>query len=763
MGWQTSLLLGFAVLAPVTSASAQSTPLGASPEPSGDATQVSAAPADPPSSQGETGLADIVVTAQRRSENLQRAAISVTAVTGAELVERGVTSPTQLTQLAPALQITQLGGPYTSYTLRGVTSAGANAFADPAIAVNFNQVYLATPTAAFGLYYDLERIEVLKGPQGTLYGRNATGGAINIIPRRPQIGVTSAEIGMEAGNYDLLLGRAAVNLPVGGDVAIRIASQALTRGGYFSDDTGDENGEAIRASIFARSGNLSVLAVADYAHSNDSGGGATVVKRCADGVGACFFGDPFQSLQDQPAAFAPLAPQSRNTFNNSEYYGVAATIELETEIGTLTIIPAYRQSKVRLVSNIPGFYFREYDDPRQTTVEARFTSKSQGPFSWLVGGYYLDATIKGIGNTESAAGRSFSANYYDQSTKSWAGFGQLGYEIANGLRLTGSARYSHERKRSDSVRYTLRNLIGPDPVLPLEMPNIPPSFAVDAERSWDSANYRVGAEWDVGPASLLYANVGTGFKAGGFYFGVPGANSYEPEEVVAYTIGSKNRFFDNRLQLNAEAFWLDYNDQQLSYIKVLGGSAIQVTENIGQARIKGGEVEALFRPTPDTLLSFQGQYTDARYKSLVYTTVAPPPQGTACAVAPTTGGFSVNCSGRDVLRAPKWVLSGSIEQSFTLPSDARIVAFANIRYESARELDLSYIPESRVGDNKRIDASLSYRPDGDRFSVTAFVNNLTDDAVIAAETVNPAYAVTRVVTATLRPPRTYGVRLGTRF
>ncbi|RYE00851.1 MAG: TonB-dependent receptor, partial [Sphingomonadales bacterium] len=130
--------------------------------------------------QDPAGLEEIVVTAQRREENLQRAAVSVTAVSGEALATRGVTTAAALTQVAPALQVSPAAGPYTVFTIRSVSNFGGNAFSDPAIAVNLSGVYLATPTAVQGLFYDLERVEVLKGPQGTLYGRNATGGAINI-------------------------------------------------------------------------------------------------------------------------------------------------------------------------------------------------------------------------------------------------------------------------------------------------------------------------------------------------------------------------------------------------------------------------------------------------------------------------------------------------------------------------------------------------------------------------------------------------------
>lgn len=705
----------------------------------------------------EGGLEEIVVTAQRREESLQRAAISVTAISGEGLLTRGVTTAQQLTQVAPALQVSPAAGPYTVFTIRSVSNFGGNAFSDPAIAVNFSGEYLATPTAVHGLFYDLERIEVLKGPQGTLYGRNATGGAINILPQRARIGERSGALNLEAGNYKRLAVSGAVNLPVGETSALRAAYQIVQRDGYFSDGTEDESGKAARLSFrFQPSDTLTVDIVGDYTHQGGRGGGATVRKRC--GSGTCFIGDPWTSLSDQPAAYAPLAPQSRTQFIDSDYYGLLANIDVVTPVGTLTLIPAYRRSDIRYNSTQAGFQILEHQKPEQLSMEARLASPTGQPLSWVVGGYYLKTDVTARSNTESAAARTYSDQLIDTSGKTAAAFGQLTFAITPAFRLTGGLRYTWERKTSDSERFTVRNVPGPDPIIPV-IPVGPPAFIVDQSLTFDAVTWRAGVEFDAGPSSLIYANVGTGFKAGGFFLGPPGANSYKPERVTAYTIGTKNRFLDNRLQINAEAFFLKYRDQQLGYVKLVPPAVVLVTENIGQVETKGVEVEAEMLITPTTRLGLQAQWLDADVKELVYNTIAPPAPSSQCKIT----GTLVDCSGLRALRSPEWVWSANIEQRFPLASGDQIVASLFSRYESARELDIGYIPETREGSSTRTDAVLTYEFRDLRLSVSAFVNNIEDSVVISNATPNPSYSANGVVAATLRAPRTFGVRLSSRF
>ena len=214
-------------------------------------------------------------TAQQREKKKQKAANAVSAVAGDTLTRSSVTQATDLTRLVPSIQVAPASA-LTQIYLRGVGTFGSNAFADQGVAFNLDGVYLSRPAAPAGLFYDLERIEVLKGPQGTLYGRNATGGAINVITAKPRLGELGGYANAEYGNYNALKGSAAVNVPLGEHAAFRLAGQYAKHDGYYSDGYDDEDTQAVRGQLKFDTGNgFSALFSADYAHVGGMGSGGT--------------------------------------------------------------------------------------------------------------------------------------------------------------------------------------------------------------------------------------------------------------------------------------------------------------------------------------------------------------------------------------------------------------------------------------------------------------------------------------------------------
>lgn len=252
------------------------------------------------------GLQEIIVTAQRREENLQKAALAVSAIAGNALTQQSVTQATDLSRLIPSIQI-QPAHSYTQIYLRGVGTFGANSFAENSVAFNLDGVYLSRPAGPSGLFYDLERVEVLKGPQGTLYGRNATGGAINIITAKPKRDRFEGYANAEYGNYDTLKLSGAVNAPLGNAAALRIAGQLSQHDGYFSDGSDDERTRAVRGQILlAPEGSRFDMTISvDYAHLGGIGGGGTIVPLVRSGsrLGAS---DP--RVQAAYQSYAPTAP-----------------------------------------------------------------------------------------------------------------------------------------------------------------------------------------------------------------------------------------------------------------------------------------------------------------------------------------------------------------------------------------------------------------------------------------------------------------------
>lgn len=717
---------------------------------------------------GDSELATIVVTAQRRTEDAQRAALAVTTVSGAEIQGRGISQTEDLASLSASLHVNTSAGPYATFAIRSVSSLSGNAFADPAVAVNLNGVYLATPTVIHGLYFDLERVEILKGPQGTLYGRNATAGAINIIPKKPTFEL-GGDANLEVGDYSRFNIGGALNLPLSDKVAWRVAGQRVRRDGFMSDGTSDDKGEAVRSSLlFQPTSDLSILVSADYAHQGGKGPGATIRKRCdliGGSGGACFVADPYTGIADLASQYTSVgeAPPTRNTYIDGDYYGVGTNIDLTTGIGTFSFVGGWRKSDNSYVGTGTSWQLRERQRPTQKSAELRLASSSSSPLQYIFGVYYLDTEIHARAQSENLSRKLFSDSFTNASGWTWAAFTQLSYALAEPLRLTGGLRYTYEKKSTDSQRYTLANTVGPDPVIPAG-PTGTASILLNDTRSWDKVNWKVGLEYDAGKRNLLYANVSTGFKAGGFYFGPPAAHSYEPEKVTAYTIGSKNRFLGNRLQLNAEAFYLDYVDQQVSFVKLVGPSAVLVTENAGKSHAYGVEVEADFLAAPETRLGAQLQFIHAVYDSFAYTTIAPPGSTTTCSVTgPSAGVFSVDCSGNTPARTPRWTISVNGEQGFRLDNGGRIFGEARVRYQSGYDADTAYQVETRTYDTARVNLALGYTTPDRRFTVKAFVDNVTDVVTIANATVNTAYNVNNIVGINLEPPRTFGVRASANF
>lgn len=710
-----------------------------------------------------SALEEVIVTAQHVSENLQRAAISVTIATGDSLIERGIVDTAGLAKLVPGITIAP-NNAYTNYNIRGITSGGTNALSDTAIAVNYNGVSLAFPSSASGLYYDLERVELVNGPQGTLYGRNATAGAINVVARRPDFDAFSADFGVDMGSYHLGNARGAVNIPLSENSGLRIAGQTANHSGYYSDGNGNQHDKALRVSYLVEpTDDLSLYLTADYATSDDNGLGTTLQQSC--GTGFCFIGERRTGLGDLMQYLPRPRPRS---YTDSYFWGLTGTLEWTTDLGTLTVIPAYRRVSAHTMANNASFgAIRGWDDPSQKSIEVRFASPQDYRFKYQAGIYGLDANVDGVGNSETAANRSWSANFYTAKTTSYAPFAQLTYSLTDTFRLVAGARYTVDRKKTDSLRYTLLNTAGPDVVLPNVPPTVGPdvrfNLALTEQKKWNSTTYKVGVEWDVAPNSFAYLDVRSGFKAGGFFFGPPGNNTYDPEELTAYSFGSKNRFFDDRLQANVEAFLYDYTGQQLAVNLLLNGQAVVTTQNVGHSKIRGVELALDWLPFDNTRIGSSVRWAKGDYDRLVYVqSTGKATSGTAstsaCTVTPQAASqFRWDCSGLGFPNLSKLAANLDVEQVFPLANGGEISAQLNLRYQGPRETSLQFTAGSRTASSRFMDANIQYRAPGGNWDLTAFVNNLVNNqAIVRAQATGINSSV--IYFAGVGTPRTYGLR-----
>lgn len=751
----------------------------------------------------QSGLVDIVVTAQRQVESSQRAAVPLSVIDGQAFRESSITQVEGLNSLAPALSITPTNTGNAAF-IRGVGNFTLAPNSDPAIAFNYDGVYVGRPTSTTGVFYDLDRIEVLKGPQGILYGRNATGGAINILPNQPRIGERSGYASVAFGNYETVNAQGAINVPIGARSALRLSASRSTHDGYLSDGTSDERTGAVRLQFKSElTDALTVRIAGDYAHNGGLGSGI-------DSIG--FYGAtladftpsniPIGSGLNAPVSQAfrtsrvtaignRLPPLSR-PFQDNTFYGVNAEIAYDTGVGTLTVIPAYRKAELNFLANAGGSPYFNQEEDTQYSLEARFAGERIGPIDYQIGAYYYDEFLDVVTRLTSGANANFQQPKYD--TKSYAGFGRLTLHLDDRLRLVGGLRYTMDRKRFDTVQLTsiIACTRGPRncpnaPTVPLfsnpsELGYVFPAMGGgplpifvngvatgalsirrdiivnDRRLNNNKLTYRGAIEFDLAPKSLLYASVESGYRSGGFSVAV-GFETYRPETIIAYTIGSKNRFFDNKLQLNVEGFVWDYKNQQVSRTaQDLAGNPANYVQNIGSSKIKGFEVDTQLLVTPTTLIGANVQYLDAKQKDFTF------PQGpdrplTGCPITtinPTR--FQVDCSGFDSYNSPKWTFNLSGRQTIEL-GEYELVLSADTQYRSRRYIGFAYLPEQLIGSSWATNAQIKFGPDDDSWSIAAYVRNIENNRV-------PIYSIVgnaRFFTFGTTPPRTYGIRLATEF
>ncbi|MBL8551374.1 MAG: TonB-dependent receptor [Hyphomonadaceae bacterium] len=728
----------------------------------------------------EVGLADIVVTAQRREEILQRAAIAVSAVTGASIEAQSVTQATDLTRLVPALQVAPASS-FTQIYLRGVGTFGANAWAEQGVAFNYGGVYLSRPAAPAGLFYDLERLEVLKGPQGTLYGRNATGGALNVIPAAPDVGEFGASLTAEYGDYETLKASGALNIPLGEAAAFRLSAQTAQHDGYFNDGYDDEDTQAVRGQFRLQPNDAWDITIgADYAHVGGQGSGGTIMPLLfGDGddrlgpsdpaVAAAYLGRP-------PTAPVPQIVARDDGYQDNEFFGVQADVETDLGFAKLTLIPAWRRTDLDFLGYASSFLIDVAELSEQSSFEARLSNNGDR-LNWVLGAYYFDETVDANQFFNQASNATLILS--DLNTESTAVFGQATLSLTDAFRITGGVRWTSDNKRQSTYTET-RPFVGfvapPTNFTPIILV-IPATSTSDVD--FEKTTWKAGIEYDIGPQSLLYASVATGFKSGILYAST-GRNYSNPEELTAYTIGSKNRFLDNNLQLNVEAFYWDYKDQQVSHLgpvqvaQTPGGpiyGPVFLTENAGAATVYGTEIELLWRVGPHGLLSANVQYLNSEYDSFRYqaysTSGATPVIG--CAVTPTTltGAsptariFNVDCTGQPLTNAPEWVLNAGYEHTFDLGAGGRIIAAVDTRVEAERFLSIDYLPQGTQDSYMMSNLRVTWENEPGQVSITGFVNNIENELVFSNSFQSPVKS--GVIYNQLRPPRVFGARLGLRF
>ncbi len=726
---------------------------------------VAPAPAAPASTQEvrKGSLTDVIVTATRRSVSVQKASVAITVIGASELARAGVTQAKDLTAILPGVEVGSAGGPVQIY-IRGVGTNADNGLAEGAVALNVDGIYISRPTALDDSFFDVSRVEVLEGPQGTLYGKNATGGAINIITNDPSTTRMSGSESLEVGDYGLVTNQASLNIPISDQIALRGAFSFARHDGYLSDGTDDENDVAGRVKALIKPNeDLTIILSADFAGLYGRGTGAVALPLVNpsnpweaesspaanallshSGLGGAYPGSPFSFL----GPYGLLAPITNNQSQDTRQWGLSSDIKWDLGFGTLTSLTGYRQDPASYTTYVPGFFVRDTETDEQISQEFRLSGQ-YGRFKYVIGAYYFN-------ETQSLAlydnGGLVSAGLLDVPSltdTSYAGFGELTYSVLPTLRIILGDRYTRELK---SINGNDTNEIGGA------------VYDFDHSLNEHDDNYKAGFEYDVLPQSMLYFTTSTGFKSGGFYPN-SGPDEFKPEKLTAYELGIKNRFFDNQLELNLEMFDWNYLNRQFSHLgevtTATGQSLNNVvlgTYNAGQATLRGFDVTTKYLLTDNDTFSLDAEYNSAVYNSFVYTQ----PYGFAtaasssCSLGPNKNGTqTIDCSGRPLSRAPLWSATLGFEHDANL-GFGTLQASIRTHLSTAYYLDVDYVPSEKAPGYTRSDLDLTYHPPSGKWSLGAYVHNLENSAVYAGGVEQPF--VGGLTYAEILPPRTFGGR-----
>ncbi|MBT4519316.1 MAG: TonB-dependent receptor [Halieaceae bacterium] len=679
-------------------------------------------------------LEEVIVTAQKRSTTVQETPIAITAFTGEILANGVVTDAADLNGRVPNLHIAK-GGSNVEISIRGINSTNNVEAGDPAVAFHVDGIYLGRPIAAGAIFYDLERVEVLNGPQGTLYGRNATAGSINVITQKPAQEF-EANLELNLGNYDRVHTQGMINVPITDQFQLRAAFFTDDRDGYYDAvhfETGESLAEGDSADdeafrlhgLYQPTENLSLLLSVDYLSKEGS--------------------PPYQ--RDVPVDDVFTVETTASGYSDIEDKGIKFELNYDLDFATLTYMAASRETKYSAGGAAAGNSFllgatlTVDNSMEQVTHELRLASNGEGALQWIAGAYYFKEEQEIFFLLDDALviapppfpRLDLTFDQPEVEAASTAIFGQIDYSFAESFRLSAGLRYTQDDKKRIG-----RSLVGfteADVVLS-NVPNI-------ADEEWDSTDWKLGLDWFVTEDSMLYFSVGTGYKAGGYFDGIA-PNDYDEETVLSWEVGSKNQFLDNRLQLNLAAFYYDYEDFQVTQTEPLvglpAGAQGSVTRNAGEAEVYGAELSAQYLATAYDHFNLQFSYLHSEF--------------TDFELYDPMNDVTNDYKGNELNKAPGWTATLGYQHEWALGDNGSVTAGGLVYYMDDHYLTFRNEEISEQESYTKVDLNLTYTSPQGNWFVSAYGKNVTDEEVMVS------ISLLGVATAGFAAPRTYGVRAG---
>lgn len=704
----------------------------------------------------EERLQEIVVTAEKREEDLQKAPLQVTAVTGEDLQRAGITDAQGLTDVVPGLEVGNFGST-TTFTIRGVTTNTDPNLGDAPTAFHIDGIYQGRPASASGLFYDVNRVEILSGPQGTLYGKDSTGGTINVVTNEPSFRDDSAEFTQEFGSYYLYRTFGMLNVPVNQDLAFRVAFQSLKHKGFLATGYADAEDIAGRVHLLWRpSENFSALLTQDYFHQGGVGNGQIPIPQPGD----YWASDPW-SVKDTELQAEGEAGFSGRTNNVS--WQTSLQLDWNTGIGRLTSVSAYHHLHLDSTSFLNGTPSLQQETDAEVSQEIRLASQDGANTKWVVGAYFHreNQTNNLYFYNQAGPGVDSDQIFPKIDTPSYALFGQVTYPITPSWRVTAGLRGNNDQKTvNGSIVQVNYNVLNFNPLVVDRTTIIPPGIVPQASPNGSLTarrlTWRFGMDTDLTDKSLLFFNVSTGYKQGGLDAAQPPNDIYRPETITAYEIGSKNRFFNDRLQVNLDAYLYNYKDYQVDQLEFFPGQNGLVfgdfISNAANARHKGVDLETDALLTRHDTLSLNVSYLSAVFENFLYPQSADPAN-------PSPIFTYVDLSGYTEFSAPRWTGTLRYQHTWEMPHDGQLALNVQSHAESYYWLTPDHKSDSRQPGYTRSQVALQYSQD--KYTAQVYVHNLENRAVYNNYTFQgfpPAHNY-----ATIGPPRTYGVTLHVKF
>ncbi|MES2020049.1 MAG: TonB-dependent receptor [Pseudomonadota bacterium] len=732
-----------------------------------------ATPPSPPASADQDGIQDIIVTATRQNTSLSRVPGAVSAITGADLGPGGVSNIGDLQVVVPNVSIGDQFGVNRTF-IRGVGLNNFDVGGEGAVAFLQNGAILPRPAQQLSGFFDLEQIEVLRGPQSILYGRGATAGAINLVTARPKEELQGF-IRATYGDYNAKIIEGAVGGSVSGDdrLLARIAGKYEKRDGYGKNlftggDVDDRDAYALRGTIIANF-NPSVRATLVLDHFNEDD----------HNYAFHYFGPSVVPENQLPHTllggktvigyYASIGqtPNLRNIYSDQEAinrrkgYGATGTLDFNLGAATIKTITAYRSfdrfqrddldsSQVNLAGQ------NNYVEKSRSFSQEVTVNYQRGGLSLLGGAMYLHEKLSGqvlVPTTNLALLFGLPASTFDNGAYEQKGvvkidavgvYLQASYELSPAVKVTLGGRYNYEHRSGDG--YFRFDAIGL---------NIPTNVA----KGWSSVTPKALIEYHPTTTTMLYASVTKGFKSGVINVGSTDP-AIDPETVWSYEGGFKQRFANNRVLLSGAIFYYDYKNLQVSFVNA---NSIVQTINAATARNYGGELELEARIVGGLSINANASYLNAKFTKFCnayYGAAFPARAGISYAPCPNQPGL-VDLSGNSLPNAPRTSFGGGFNWDVPVGS-GKITLNGDAKWQSKVYFTEFNNRDAEQGAYAMANAGLTYHAAKDRWSLGVWVKNIGDEFVIANNIIAAAtYQFLRV--GSLMPPRTYGATLGINF